>query len=115
MQEGRRLQAFQLEAYHKGGEVKQAHVQARCVLQEAELLALSGDYAHLLLFNEQQRFWEITDLHERAGLRMRAFRKGYEGTLPDDAQEHSRMAVLVVQRRSGKRRAKNRLSHSHST
>ena len=115
MQEGRSLQAFQLDAYHKGGEMKQAHVQARCVLQGAELLALSGDYAHLMLFKEQQHSWEITDLHERAGLQMRAFRQGYEGKLPGDVEELSRMAVLVMQRRPGKRRAKNRLSRSHSS
>src|SRR6266581_7217438 len=76
MQAGRSLQAFQLDAYHKGCEMKQAHVQARCVLQGAELLGLSGDYAHLLLFKEQQHSWEMTDLHERAGPRMRAFRQG---------------------------------------
>jgi hypothetical protein len=115
MQEGRRLQAFQLDAYHKGSEMKQAHVQACCVLQGTELLALSGDYAHLLLFMEQQHAWEMTDLHERAGLRMWAFRQGYEGTLPEDAQELSRMPVLVMPRRTGKRRTKNRLSRSHST
>jgi hypothetical protein len=33
MQEGRSLQALQLDAYHKGSEMKQAHIQARCVLQ----------------------------------------------------------------------------------
>ena len=115
MQEGRSLQALQLDAYHKGSEMKQAHIQALCILQGAELLALSGDYAHLLLFKELQHSWEMTDLHERAGLRMVAFRQGYEGTFAGFAQEPSRMAVLVVQRRSGKRRAKNRLSHSHST
>jgi hypothetical protein len=42
MQEGRRLQAFQLDAYHKGSEMKQAHMQARRVLQGTELLALGG-------------------------------------------------------------------------
>jgi hypothetical protein len=115
MQVGRRLQAFQLEAYHRGSEFKKAHMQARCVLQGTELLALSGDYAHLSLFKEQQHFWEMTNLHERAGLRMRAFRQGYEGELPGDAQELSRMAVLVMQRRPGKRRAKNRLSRSYRT
>src|SRR5947209_1207691 len=115
MQEGGRLQAFQLDAFCKGSEIKQAHIQARCVLQGAELLALSGDYAHLFLFKEQQHSWELTGLHERAGLRMRAFRQGYEGALPGDAQKLSGMAVLVMKRRPGKRRAKNRLSRSHST
>lgn len=115
MQEGRRLQAFQLDAYHKGSEIKKAHVQARCVLQGAELLALSGDYAHLLLFKEQRHSWEMMDLHKRAGLRMQAFWQGYEGKLPGDVEELSWMAVLVVQRRPGKRQAKNRLSRSHST
>ncbi len=114
MQEGRSLQAFQLDAYHKGSEMKQAHVQARCVLQGAELLALSGDYAHLLLFMEQHS-WEMTDLHERAWLRMQAFCQGYEGELLGDAQELSEMAVLVMQRRKVKRRAENRLSRSQST
>ncbi len=42
MQKGRSLQAFQLDAYHKGSEMKQAHVQARRVLQGAELLACQG-------------------------------------------------------------------------
>jgi hypothetical protein len=115
MQEGRHLQAFQLDAYHKGSEMKQAHVKARCVLQGAELLALSGDYAHLLLFKELQHSWEMTDLHERAELCMVAFRQGYEGTFAGFAQEPSRMAVLVVQQRRWKRRAKNRLARSQST
>ena len=115
MQEGRCLQAFQLEAYHKGGEIKHAHTRAHCLLQGVELLALAGDYAHLLLFKEQQCSWGMTGLHERAGLRMQAFRQGYEGELPGDAQMLSRMPVLVLQRRPGKRRAKNRLSRSHST
>jgi hypothetical protein len=77
-------------------------------------LALSGDYAHLLLFKEQQS-WEMTDLHERAGLRMQAFWQGYEGELLDDVEELSRTAVLVMQRRLGKRRAKNQLSRSQNT
>lgn len=115
MQEGRSLQAFQLDAYHKGCEMKQAHVQARRVLLGAELLALSGDYAHLLLFKEQQHSWETMNLHERAGHRMRAFRQGYEGELPGNAQELSWMAVLVVHERRWKRRARNRLVRSHST
>src|SRR3989442_9376291 len=112
MQEGRSLQALQLDAYHKGSEMKQAHIQARCILQGAELLALSGDYAHLLLFKEQQRSCEMTDLHERAGLRMVAFRQGYVGTFAGFAQELSRMAILGVQHRRLKRRAQNRLSRS---
>ena len=115
MQEGRCLQAVQLDAYHKGSEIKQAHVQARCVVQGPELLALSGDYANLCLFKEQQCSWELTDLHERAGLRMQAFRRGYEGELLGDAQELSGMAVLVMQPRKGSRRAKNQLSRSQST
>ena len=41
MQEGRRLQAFQLDAYRKGSEMKQAHMQA-LALQGTELLALGG-------------------------------------------------------------------------
>jgi len=115
MQEGRRLQAVQLDAYHKGSEMKQEHAQARRVLQGGELLALSGDYAHLLLFKEQQHSWEMTNLHERAGLRMRAFRQGYEGELLGDVEEPSRMAVLVMQRCPGKRRPKNQLPRSQST
>ena len=98
-----------------GWQITQAHIQARCILQGAELLALSGDYAHLLIFKEQQRSWEMTDLHERAGLRMVAFRQGYVGTLAGFAQELSRMAILVVQHRRLKRRAKNRLARSQST
>lgn len=114
MQEGRRLQAFQRDAYHKGSEIKLAHVQARSVLQGAELLALSADYAHLLLFKEQQHIWEMTDLHARAGLRMGAFRQGYEDACASGTEELSRMVVHVMQRRPGKRRAKNRLAHLHS-
>jgi hypothetical protein len=114
MDEEKSLQAFELEAHHKGSEIKQAHTQTHCVLQGVELLALAGDYAHLLLFKEQQRSWEMTDLHERAGLRMQAFRQGYEGNVLGDAQRLSRIAVLVTQRHSGKRRAKNRFPRSHS-
>ncbi len=113
MHEGGCLQALQLEAHHKGGEIKQAHTRTHCVLQGAELLALAGDYAHLLLFKEQQRSWEMADLHERAGLRMQAFKQGYEGELTGSTQERSGMAVRVARRRP-KRRAKNRLAHSQS-
>ena len=113
MHEGKRLHAFQLEAHHKGSEIKQAHTRTHCVLQGVELLALAGDYAHLLLFKEQQRSWEVTDLHERAGLRMLAFRQGYEGEVPGSTQEPSRMAVRVARRRP-KWRAKNRLPRSQS-
>ena len=112
MHEGRCLQAFQLEARHKGGEIKQAHIRMHCVLQGVELLALAGDYAQLLLFMEQQRSWEMMDLHERAGLRILAFRQGYEGELPGNIQERSRMAVHGEQHRHPKRRAKSRLARS---
>src|SRR6266852_4652137 len=114
MQDAVGIRALQQDAYRRGGEARQAHVQARRVLQEAELLALSGDYAHLLLFKEQQHSWEITDLYERAGLRMLAFRQGYEGELPGGAQEPSRMAVLVAQQRWRKSRPKKRLVRSQS-
>ena len=114
MPEGRCLQAFQLEAHHKGSEIKQAHTRTHCVLQGVELLALAGDYAHLLLFFEEQRSWEMADLHERAGLRMQAFRQGYEGELPGSTQERSRMAVRVVRRSRPRRRAKNRHARSQS-
>jgi len=114
MPEGRCLQAFQLEAHHKGGEIKQAHTRTHCVFQGVELLALAGDYAHLLLFKEQQRSWELTDLHERAGLRMLAFRQGYEGELPGCSQERSKMAMHVVRHRRPKRRAKNWHARSQS-
>ena len=49
-----------------------------CVVQGAQLLALSGDFAHLLLFKELQRSGEIANPHERAGLRLQAFWQGYE-------------------------------------
>jgi hypothetical protein len=78
MQEVKSALALQRNAYLKGREIKQAHVQAHCVVQEAELLALSGDFAHLLLFKELQRSGEIANPHERAGLRLQAFWQGYE-------------------------------------
>jgi hypothetical protein len=79
MQEVGNVLALQHDAYCKGIEFKQAHLHARCVLRGAQLLALAGDYAITQLFRETQRQWEIRNLHERAGLRMRAFRMGYEG------------------------------------
>jgi hypothetical protein len=115
MQEAMGRRALQQDAYRRGGEAKQAHVQAHRVLRGAELLVLSADYAQLLLFKELQRSWEMTDLHERAGLRMFAFRQGYEGTFVSDTEELARMAVQVVQRRPGKRRAKNRFARSQSS
>jgi hypothetical protein len=115
MQEAMRVQVLQQDAYRRGGETKLAHVQARRVLRGAELLVLSADYAHQLLFKEQQHSWEMTDLHERAELRMVAFRQGYEGTCAGDALELSSMAVLVLRHRRPKRRAKNRLARFQST
>ena len=94
------MRALQLDAYRRGGEIKRVHEQARCVLRGAELLALAGDYAHLLLFKELQQPWGMTNLHERAGLRMRAFWKGYEAE-PLEAEG-------VAARASTKRRSKRR-------
>lgn len=90
-------------AHHKGSEIKQAHTRTHCVLQGVELLALAGDYAQLLLFKEQQRSCEMADLHERAGLRMQAFKQGYEGELAGSTQERSGMAVRVMRHRRPKR------------
>jgi hypothetical protein len=109
------MRALQQDAYRRGGETKQAHVQAHRVLRGAELLVLSADYAHLLLFKEQQHSWERTALHERAGLRMVAFRQGYEGTFAGAAQERSRVAVVVARHRRPKRRATNRFARSQSS
>jgi hypothetical protein len=88
------------------------HGQAGHVLCGVELLVLSADYAHLLLFKEQQHSWERTDLHERAGLRMAAFRQGYEGTFGGFAQEPRMLTVHSEQHRHPKRRAKSRLARS---
>lgn len=115
MQEAMSTRALQQEAYRRGSEARQAQGQARRVLEGVELLVLSADYAHLLLFQEQQHSWEMTGLHERAGIRMVAFRQGYEGTLAGDTQECSKMVVLVTRHRRPKRREKNRLARSHST
>lgn len=78
MQQDSGLRTLQQDAYRRGGEVKQAHVQARRVLTGVDLLTLAVDYAHLLLFKESQHSWGVTNLYERAGLRMRAFWRGYE-------------------------------------
>jgi hypothetical protein len=76
---------------------------------------LSADYAHLLLFKEEQHSWERTDLHERAGLRMAAFRQGYEGAFVGFALELPGMAVPVVRHRRPKKRPKNRLARVQSS
>src|ERR1700694_5843179 len=74
--------ALQRDAYHAGDEIKRAHMQACCVMQGAEVMTLSSDYACLQLFKEQQQSWMIANLHERAGLRMWAFCQGYKGESP---------------------------------
>jgi hypothetical protein len=71
--------ALQRDAYRAGDEIKRAHTRACCVMQGAEVMALSSDYACLQLFKEQQQSWMIANLHQRAGLRMWAFCQGYAG------------------------------------
>lgn len=102
MREVMSMRALQLDAYRRGGEIKRVHEQARCVLRGAELLALAGDYAHLLLFKELQQPWAMTNLHERAGLRMWAFWKGYEAEPLEAAGGAARAST---KRRSKRRRS----------
>ena len=112
MLEPMEMRALQQDASHRGGQTRQVHAQARRVLGGAELLILSADYAHLQIFKEQQRSWGRTDLYERAGLRMAAFRQGYEGTFGDFTQEPRMMTVHGEQHHLPKRRVKKRTARS---
>ncbi len=68
------MRALQQDAYRPGGETRQAHR----VVRGADLRLLSADFAPLLLLEEQQRSEQIANPHERAGLRMQEFQRGYE-------------------------------------
>jgi hypothetical protein len=109
------MRALQLDAYRRGSEIKRAHEQARCVLRGAELLALAGDYAHLLLFKELQHPWGMTNLYERAGLRIRAFWCGYEDGPRDAFEKALRVGLPGMPRRMKRRRGTHRLSVPRGT
>lgn len=99
---------LQRDAYRAGDEIKRVHMRACCVMQGAEVAALSADYACLLLFKEQQRSWMISNLHERAGLRMWAFYQGYQGETPGRLEETARAAIPAPRMYAKRRRGTHR-------
>jgi hypothetical protein len=114
MQEDVGMAAIQRDAYRRGGEVKRVHMQVHRVLQGTELLVLSGDYAQLLLFKELQRSEEIANLHERAGLRIQAFGRGYRDGPQDGVETISRVDHPGIPRRKkSRRRGKHRSAAHH--
>jgi len=108
MQQDLGIRTLQQDAYRRGGEVKQAHVQRRRVLQGVDLLMLAADYAHLMLFKELQQSWEVTNRYERAGLRLRAFRRGYEDGPRGAFDEAFRASLSGIPRRRQRRRGMHR-------
>src|SRR6266568_4204948 len=85
--------ALQRDAYRAGDEIKRAHTRACCVMEGVEVMALSSDYACLQLFKEQQQCWVISNLHERAGLRMWAFCQGYTSETPGRLEGLAQAAI----------------------
>jgi len=77
------LEQLQQEAYIKGQQLKQWHLQQHRVIDSVALAVLASDFAQLSIFKSYQ-YPHPTEAHERAGLCARAFQEGYIGQ--DDPQ-----------------------------
>ncbi len=75
------MEQIQREAYERGQQMKQWHLQQQRVVTGEALAMLAADFAQLSLFKSTQHM-SVVAAHERAGLCERAFQEGYRSQLP---------------------------------
>ena len=75
------MEQVQQEAYERGQQMKQWHLEQQRVVNDEALTILAADFAHVYLFKSSQHM-TVGAAHERAGLCERAFQEGYRSQLP---------------------------------
>ena len=75
------MEQVQQEAYARGQQMKQWHLEQQRVVNDEALMILAADFAHVYLFKSSQHM-TVGAAHERAGLCERAFQEGYRSQLP---------------------------------
>ena len=74
------MEQVQQEAYARGQQMKQWHLEQQRVVNDEALTILAADFAHVYLFKSSQHM-TVGAAHERAGLCERAFQEGYRSQL----------------------------------
>ena len=75
------MEQIQQEAYARGQQMKQWHLEQQRVVNDEALMILAADFAQVYLFQSSQHM-TVGAAHERAGLCERAFQEGYRSQLP---------------------------------
>ena len=75
------MEQVQQEAYARGQQMKQWHLEQQRVVNDEALMILAADFAQMYLFKSSQHM-TVGAAHERAGLCERAFQEGYRSQLP---------------------------------
>lgn len=75
------MEQVQQEAYARGQQMKQWHLEQQRVVNDEALMILAADFAQVYLFQSSQHM-TVGAAHERAGLCERAFQEGYRSQLP---------------------------------
>jgi hypothetical protein len=75
------MEQIQQEAYERGRQMKQWHLQQQRVINDEVLTILAADFGHVYLFKSNQHM-NVVAAHERAGVCERAFLEGYRSPLP---------------------------------
>ena len=75
------MEQVQQEAYARGQQMKQRHLEQQRVVNDEALMILAADFAQVYLFQSSQHM-TVGTAHERAGLCERAFQEGYRSQLP---------------------------------
>ena len=74
------MEQVQQEAYARGQQMKQWHLEQQRVVNDEALMILAADFAQMYLFKSYQHT-TVGAAHERAGLCERAFQEGYRSQL----------------------------------
>ena len=75
------MEQVQQEAYARGQQMKQWHLEQQRVVNDEALTILAADFAHVYLFKSSQHM-TVGAAHERASLCELAFQEGYRSQLP---------------------------------
>ena len=74
------MEQIQQEAYARGQQMKQQHIQQQRVVNDEAIAVLAADFAQVYLFKSNQHM-TVGAAHERAGLCVIAFQDGYRSQL----------------------------------
>jgi hypothetical protein len=75
------MEQVRQEAYVRGQQMKQWHLEQQRVVNDEALTILAADFAQVSLFKSNQHM-TVGAAYERAGLCVRAFQEGYRSQLP---------------------------------